>query len=297
MALFQAASYSFCSVSQQSGNNLIRLNLDGSPSQNLGPCSLAMPTRMPEQSIDLRASVATADLWKPVAVDEAALAATQPAEAATGKLKLDELLKDSSADDKAFAEQAYEFASTNTLMSNFYDPVKVAMKALDAHKADPKAALSSLMVTLDLSGALDRDRITQYGHDHALGMLGGDGKLTDDQKNRIPDQTGPALADAFFKQPKPDIRGIETLFQKVFTSARASIAGGASQAANTPAPQPQANSQQGNQTGQSNPSPQQSNPSDQPPQQSTAQSQSDKAAKKAKKAKDAADKLRGLLGH
>lgn len=65
-------------VSQQSGVTLRKINLDGSGIVDLGPCALAIPTRMPTETIDLGLSGTVADLWKPIAVDTTALVPTQP---------------------------------------------------------------------------------------------------------------------------------------------------------------------------------------------------------------------------
>jgi hypothetical protein len=260
-----------------------------------------MPVRMPDKSIDLRANLTSDALWKPVAVDEAALAATQAPEAATGKQKLEELVKDRSADDKKFADQAYDYASNNTVLSSYYDPVKVAMKILAAHDAKPNEPINNLVVGLDVSDCVDRDRITQWGHDHALDMMGGDGALTSDQKNQVAEKTGPALADAFFQQPKPDIQGINSLFQKAYADARASVLGGSSTpAANTPtAANTSANAPANTSTDAAASSQQADTQSSnsQQSQQNNVPAQVNKTTKKAKKAKDATDQLNKIFGH
>jgi hypothetical protein len=273
-------------VSQQSGINLIRMNLDGSPSQNLGPCPLMIPQRMPpaDDSVDLGFNGSgAADLWKPVAVDEAALAATQPAEPPEGKLKLFELTKDFSADDKTFVEQAYDYCQTNAMLSNYCDPTKVAMKVFQLHQSQPGQPVTNFYVSTDFSDTADHDHLVRYGHDHALALIAMDQKLTADQKRQIADRTGSLLADAYFKEAKPNLRNIDSLCQTAMANARQGVESGASPAAEqTTSPPIQQQQQQQQQMQQTQQQP---------------ASHIDQAASEAKKAKDAANRLKGLFGH
>jgi hypothetical protein len=284
------------SVSQQAGVSLIRMNLDGSGSQNLGPCELGNVRQMPgdDHRIDLGFASPKEDLWKPATVDEAAIAATQPAEPPLGKLKLFELTKDASADEKAFAEASYDYAGSNDYLTNFCDSVKFAMKMLDAHKTDPQTPLSNLLIKMDLSDVVDRDHLVRYAHDHALRTIGMDMQLTADQKRQIADRTGPLLADAYFKQAKPNIKEINLLFQSSLASARDSVTGHAS---TTPPPATPAQPAQANSQPKDNPPAQPpDNANKQPPQKQQPSRADQAAAERAKRAKEASDRLRGLIG-
>ncbi len=123
-------------------------------------------------------------------------------------------------------------------------------------------------------------------------MMRMDQQLSPDQKRDIADRTGPLLADAYEKQPKPDVNKMSLLFQSALASARASVTG---QAANPPPAAPaqpaQANAQD---TPAAKPA---ENPKSPPPQQDDRKSRADKAAAdRAQKAKQAADRIRGLIG-
>jgi hypothetical protein len=283
-------------VSQQAGTSLIRMNLDGSGSQNLGPCQLGMVRQMPgeDRAIDLGFASAKEDLWKPAAVDEAAIAATQPAEPPLGKLKLFELTKDASVDEKSFAELSYDYAGSNDYLTNYCDSVKFAMKLLDAHKADSQTPFSNLMINVDLSDVVDRDHLIRYGHEQALRTIGMDTKLTPDQKRQIADRAGPLLADAYFKQAKPNIKDMSLLFQSSLAAARDSVTG---HAGTTPPPATPAQPAQANSQPKDNPPAQPpDNANKQPPQKEKPSRADQAAAERAKRAKEAADRIRGVIG-
>jgi hypothetical protein len=293
-------------ASQQSGVNLIRLKLDGTPSQNLGSCPLSGPQRLPpaETAIDLGFGGSKKDLWEPVKVDEAALAATRPAEPPAGKLKLFELTKDGSADDKKFAELAYDYCSMNATLNAYTDPVKFAMKVLGMHRGEPNSPVQNLIFNKDFSDCLDRDRLLLHGHDQAMGMMRSDTKLTPETKEKIADRTGQLLADLVAKQAKKDVRNLESLIRDAYTQARKEVTGEAVTGSQVTGPatpgrggQQQADSQQNQQQGQQqqqNPQQQQSQKKKQQQQQS---SEADKAANEAQKAKDTANRLRGIFRH
>lgn len=286
-------------VSQQSGNQFIRLNLDGSPSQNLGPCALAVVHRMPavDDVVDLGFTGQAVDLWKPVAVDEAALAATEPAEPPQGKLKLFDLTKDLSGDDKAFAEQAYDYCIMNSTLGVYCDATKAAMKVLDAYRSQPNQPVGSFFAMADFSDCVDRDHLARWGHDHALETIANDQQMSADQKRQVADQTGRLLADAYYSQAKPDIRKVDMLFQTSLADARKGSGSNSSPAAAATSMPPAAQQNSGAPAPAPAPapsSPQQTSP---PQQNSPAASEIDKAAEEAKKAKDAAHRLKGLFGH
>jgi hypothetical protein len=249
--------------------------------------------RMPTQTLDLRTEVVDADLWKPVNVDVAALAATGPAEAPVGKLKLLEMIKDRPADDQKFAQQAYDYCQMNMELGQFCDPVKWAMKALDAHHSEPASSIGTMAFKIGEADTFDRDKF----------MISSDATLTTDQKKQVADKAGPILADDFFSQPRKDTHEIHNLMQKALASARASVLGGGSPASPSLAQQ-NATAQQS--TAQQNNAPQQNPASASPtappadPTQPPPPPQDDptaKAVKKAKKGKSALDKLHGILGH
>jgi hypothetical protein len=284
-------------ASQQSGVNLIRLKLDGSPSQNLGSCALFGPQRMPpaETAVDLGFGGAKVDLWEPVKVDEAALAATQPAEPPEGKLKLFELTKDCSAEEKKFTEFAYDYGSTNMYLNNYCDPVKFAMKLLPVHREQPQTPLSNLLLGMNFSDIVERDHLVRYGHDQAMAQIAMDTQLTPDQKRQVGDKTGTLLADAWAKDAKGDLQNINLMFQKALSDAKRSVApGGPVVGPGTPQTagaqqQPQQTNSQQDQNQQQ----QQQQTQKQPKQQQPAGQ--DKAANEAQKAKDAANRLRGIF--
>ena len=186
--------------------------------------------------------------------------------------------------DQQFAGSAYDYLKSNGVLGSFYDPVKFSMKVLDAHKASPSDALSTLVSKTDFSDAVDHDSIVKYGHDQAAGAVANDTKLTTDQKSEIADRTGQKLADAFVKSPSLSMGQITQLYTASYHSARSSVVGQPS-AATTPPPQQQASAQPSNNTqpGQSS----QQDPED----------KVDKAVTKAQRAKNTADQLRGLFGH
>jgi hypothetical protein len=293
-------------VSQQSGSNLRRINLDGSGAQDLGPCEMAIPARLPvDDPVDLGFGKEPIDLWKPVTVDLAALAPTLPPEPPAGKLLLLEQIKDLPREQRDFADNAYDYAGTNATFGSYYDPTKVAMKMLDAHKSDPASPVGNLLMTVDFTAALDRDHIVRYGHDHSLELIAMDPKLTPAQKKEIANRVGPALADTFLKDAKPDVQKINLVFQKCLEDAKQAVAGGAGSPTVAPAnpsqqqQQPVASQQQQTQshgpTTQANPSPPPAPPQPSPPPANT-HSKVDKATEATKKAKSAKDKLKGLFG-
>jgi hypothetical protein len=272
-------------VSQQSGISLLKLNLDGTGSTNLGTCELAPPFLLPsDDPIDLGFSNTTVDLWKAPAVDEKAIAATQPAEPPAGKIKLMEMTKDYPADQQEFAEQAYDYSQTNAMLGNYCDSIKVAMKVLAARK-DQNQPVGNYFAMLKFDDCADRDRITQWAHDHTMDFAVGQSN-TGDEKRAIADKVGPCVADAYFKDAKPDLNKMEMLFQQCLKE-HGGTPGQPVAASNTqahPAAHPAAGSQP----------PQPNNPTTQPAKQ--AQSNVDKAADKAKKAKNTADKIKGIFG-
>jgi hypothetical protein len=288
-------------VSQQSGGNLIRLHLDGAPSENLGSCGLSIPQKMPpvDKPIDLGFTKEPKDLWQPVKVDEAALAATQPPEPPAGKIKLFDLTKDESADNKKFAELAYDYCSMNSTLNAYTDPVKFAMKVLDMHRGDPNSPIQNLIFQKDFSDCIDRDHLVAHGQEGAFAMMRSDTKLSPEQKQKIADRTGQLFADAVAKQTKTDVRNADSLLRDAYTKARKEVTG----ESGTPAPingpgtptrggQPtdsaSADSQQQQQQQQ-----QQSNSQQQNQQQQKKQQQP--PANDVQKAKDTANKLRGIF--
>jgi hypothetical protein len=272
------------SISQQGGVSLKRLNLDGSGSADMGACQLDYLARLPNTPpIDLGLTGNSDDLWKAPVIDQAALATTQPADPPQGKMLLLQQISSETPENQQFAQQAYDYLKSSAPLSDFYDPIKFAMKMLDAHKASPSDALSSLSTKTDLSDVIDRDSIVKYGHDQAAGAGANEPKLTADQKSQIADRTGQTLADSFVKSPGLGVGHINQLYAAAYHSARSSVLGQAT-AANNP-PQQQANTQQ------NNTQPTQSS------QQNDPQAKVDKAVTKAQKAKNTADQLRGLFGH
>jgi hypothetical protein len=265
-------------VSQQGGVSLKRVNLDSSGSADMGACGLEIPTRLPDgPPIDLGFTGNSDDLWKAPIVDQAALASTQPADAPVGKMLLMQQISSETPENQQFAEQAYDYLKSSAPLSDFYDPVKFAMKMLDAHKASPSDPLSTLSTKTDLSDAIDRDSIVKYGHDQATSAVANDTRLTADQKSQIADRTGQSLADSFVKSPSLGVGHINQLYAAAYHSARRSVLGQAT-AAKTPQ---QATPPQNTQS---------SPPED-------TQTKVDHSVDKAQKAKDTADQLRGLFGH
>jgi hypothetical protein len=290
-------------VSQQSGGNLIRLHLDGAPSENLGSCGLSIPQKMPpvENAIDLGFTKEPKDLWQPVKVDEAALAATQPPEPPAGKLKLFDLTRDESADNKKFAESAYDYCLMNAALNPTTDPVKFAMKVLDMHRGDPNAPINNLIFQKDFSDCIDRDRLGGYGHDQALAMMRSDTKLSPEQKEKIADRTGQLLADAVAKQARSDVRNTDSLLRDAYAKARKEVTGESGPPTpGTPARGTQQSDSQQADSHQQNQQQQQSSSQQQNQQQQKNQQQpssADKAANEAQKAKNTANKLRGIFRH
>jgi hypothetical protein len=232
-------------------------------------------------------------LWKPISVDASSLVATEAPEASTCKVKLQQLTKDMIDAQKKFADYAYDFAVGNAQLNAYYDPVKFAMIAVEAHKTNPSVSLEHLINTgLDYSTAVDPDHVAKWGHGQAEYYLATEQKLTPQQKTQIADRTAQSLHDAYAAAPPPKVADVNSLFQKCYNEAKAGAgAPGATAAAPQPSPQ-----QQPQQAG----SPQQSQ--QQPPKppdntQAKNDSQVDKAVNEAHKAKGAVNKLKGLFGH
>jgi hypothetical protein len=286
-------------VSQQSGGNLIRLRLDGSPSENLGSCGLSIPQKMPavENAIDLGFTKEPKDLWQPVKVDEAALAATQPPEPPAGKIKLFDLTKDESADNKKFAEFAYDFCSMNASLNAYTDPVKFAMKVLDLHRGAPNTPLQNLIFQKDFSDCTDRDRLISHAHDQAYALMRSETNLTPEQQEKIADRTGQLFADDVAKHGNAQLRNSESLLRDAYAKARKEVTG----ESGTPAPVtgPGTPTRGGQPTDSASTDSQQQQQSNSQQQQKKQQQPStpDKTANDAQKAKDTANKLRGLFRH
>ncbi|HMB96384.1 MAG TPA: hypothetical protein VKK61_10125, partial [Tepidisphaeraceae bacterium] len=227
------------------------------------------------------------DLWKAPVIDQAALAATQPADPPVGKMLLMQQISSETPENQQFAQQAYDYIKANAALSDFYDPIKFAVKMLDAHKTQPSEALSNLVTKVDLKDTVDHDSIVKYGHDQAAGAVANDTRLTADQKTQIADRTGQTLADSFVKDPSFDMNHINQLYSASYHSARNSVLG-QTQTAGTPPPQPaqQASAQQNN----ANPNSQSSQPND-------PEAKLDRAVGKAQKGKDTVSQIRGLFGH
>ena len=147
-------------------------------------------------------------------VDERAIAATQPAEPPEGKLKVFDLTKDSPAEEKQFAENAYDYAIMNDYLNTYCDPVKFAMKLLAAHRREPQTPMQNMLLGMNFSDIVDRDHLIQRGHDQALRRIDMDAQLTPDQKRAVADKTGTLLADAWAKDTKGDLHNIGTMFEK-----------------------------------------------------------------------------------
>jgi hypothetical protein len=280
-------------VSQQNGALLRKINLDGSGIQDLGPCDLAAVTKMPEESIDLGYTAQHADLWKPVTVDAAALAPTEAPQAATGKVKLDQTTKDLPEEQQQFADNAYDYATHNSELNNFYDPVKFAMIALDAHKAQPKQSLQALLQNMDYSSAADPGHIRRWAHDRTMQLPSIHPNLTPQQKEQIATRTGQLMFDAYSANPAPGIKEVDTLRAKYSKQAENSIVGDQAQTAQQTQPQPQQTNAQNQQAQQQ---PQQPTANQPGSSADNPQKKVDKAINQAEKAKDTVNKFKGLFG-
>jgi hypothetical protein len=202
-----------------------------------------------------------------------------------------DLTKDAPADEKQFAENAYDYATMNDYLNSYCDPVKFAMKLLPIHRQQPQTPLQNMLLGMNFSDIVDRDHLIQRGHDEALRRVATEPNLTQDQKREVADKTGTLLADAWAKDPKGDLHNIGTMFEKAFNDAKRAVApGGPITGPGTPQ---QASSQQNPQPQNSQQQPQQNQQQQQ--KQQKQPSQTDKAANEAQKAKDAANKLRGIF--
>lgn len=216
---------------QQAGNVLLRIDLTKGTTANLGPNALDIPRLLPDgPALDLGfGSAKPADLWKPLAVDPASLKPTEPPDPPQGKLVVIEKTRHLPLALREWAERTYDDAATNVTLSNFYDPAKVTTIALAAHQADPDTPLSNAILKLDLTPALDRERIYYYFHEAAMAAESGYFPHHADRGNILPytkeqaaqmeqiaSRTATTATGTFLKKPIPDMNYINAIFRPIF---------------------------------------------------------------------------------
>ena len=202
--------------------SLTRVKLDGSGSDIIAQGGFGDLRTLPAP-IDLGlAGTAVGDLWQPVVVDAASIAPTQSPTPLQGKAKFLRDIGDLSGDDQVFAVSAYDYADASLPC---YDPAKLAIKALDAHKQQPSAQVRTLLTSMDYGDAFDHDRAAAYGQSRATKLLAGtrDPKLTADNKQEISELTGTSFADKLATLTKPSAADINRTFNSCYAAARKSV--------------------------------------------------------------------------
>jgi hypothetical protein len=218
----QKQLWAVCHLGPSGGSSLKRFMLDDS---GLG----TVETIRPGSGADLRTLSApidiglsgtdVGDLWKPVAVDAAALAPTEPLVPPHGKAKLFQDIDALPADDQAFAISAYGYADADL---PYYDPEKCAMKALQAHKQQPSAPISTIMSEINCDDAFDHDRAVAYGQSRAIKAVYVQ-IVTVDDKEKIAELTGKSFADKLSTLTKPTANDINQTYASCFADAKKSV--------------------------------------------------------------------------
>jgi hypothetical protein len=125
-------------------------------------------------------------------------------------------LENESAEAREFGIQAYEFARDDTLLGNFYQPSKVALKFVAAYRERPTTRddFGSLTTDLDLSDCVNGDGAYAYFLDRASSMFALESSFGDrpEVHKQVCETIAKVASEAFVQRPRQDIGYVDALF-------------------------------------------------------------------------------------
>jgi hypothetical protein len=126
-------------------------------------------------------------------------------------------IKNESPEVQAWARMAYDYCVRNTFLNDFYDPAKLTLKFLSAHRQQPDAAITTIVSKTDYKDCVSRTKVEQWAYLRTFQVMK---DLPPTQLERAATEVGRLVADAYVANPVPKSGYKERLYNNALTKVR-----------------------------------------------------------------------------
>ena len=213
-----------CFSATVNGQHLCRVKLNGENFIQLSCNEYAEATDT--TPIDLGLDQDSKPLWQPVSYTVQQPVQAKPQEASPDKpgdwFNVIEATKNESPEMQQWAREAYDYVTSNMFLNDFYDPAKLTVKFLNAHRARPDASLTGIVSKTDYKDCVSRPKVEQWAYLRTTQVMR---DLPADTLEKAAREVGRLVADAYVADPIPSAAYKERLYTNALLRVNRTVHG------------------------------------------------------------------------